>query len=276
MHERETLSRADRPRSAPPGGARARVAPVQELAAVLQRTAGNAATGRVLQRVQLSDGTDTDFLTDEQLVNRFLETNEDEDDWVPMRDELLARQKMRAPQDPAAELIGKALRTWFFKGSSSGPATDDLPYEEVTRRFPPPANLFAAVYAGAKAAGPGLVSVPCAEVGDGDVYFQANPPHIETDPAGQPLKDRKPRKPPMCHIIPYQHLLLAYDTIKGMPEAWRLPANAGDVKRVVWQPANLRPGHSVCNAKTASQGRSGAFAGGARNAAISFVQAALV
>jgi ribosomal protein S18 acetylase RimI-like enzyme len=69
------------------------------------------------------------------------------------------------------------------------------------------------------------------------------------------------RRPPMCHIRPYNHIKWAVQWIhdnnthasakkyKG-PDVKGMDADA--FKELVWDLSNLRPGHSTCNSKTAS------------------------
>lgn len=75
----------------------------------------------------------------------------------------------------------------------------------------------------------------------------------------------KTKRPPMCHIIPFNYIRWAAEWVyanstsptltkpyKG-PNPKNYPADTW--KNLVWDLSNLRPGHSSCNSQTASQAK---------------------
>jgi hypothetical protein len=118
-------------------------------------------------------------------------------------------------------------------------------------------NLWNQVYAGLALvpANNNLMQVACAEKNDGQVQVDAK----------TKVEVGKNAKPPMCHIIAFNHIRWAAEYIhtnpndpligskyKG-PDPTNYPNDTW--KNLVWHPSNLRPGHSKCNSQTATQAK---------------------
>jgi len=98
-----------------------------------------------------------------------------------------------------------------------------------------------------------LLQVACAEKNDGAVQVDAK----TKEEVG------KGKKPPMCHIIAFNHIKWAAEYLHANPNDPLIgskykgpnPTNyPNDTwKNLVWHTNNLRPGHSKCNSQTASQ-----------------------
>jgi hypothetical protein len=137
----------------------------------------------------------------------------------------------------------------------------DASYVDIPSHLRPSApnakQLWNQVYAGL-AADPtnhNQLQVACAEKSDGYVKVES----------GTKKEVGTTKKPPMCHIIAFNHVKWAaeylyqnpsnpwsngYGKYKG-PDPKQYPNDTW--KELVWDISNLRPGHAKCNSQTASQ-----------------------
>lgn len=137
-----------------------------------------------------------------------------------------------------------------------------------------PKALWNAVYAGlvAHPTKGNTLRVRCAELGDG---------YVEVD-ATTKCESGTNKRPPMCHIIAFNHIKWAVHWLflnkgnKGNPYAQTYKGPDQDqldmttYGKLVWDVANLRPGHAACNSHTAAQAR-GVPSNPVGNAAVAYV-----
>jgi ribosomal protein S18 acetylase RimI-like enzyme len=119
-----------------------------------------------------------------------------------------------------------------------------------------PASLWKQVYAGLapKHGDASRQVIACDELGDGNVEIDAKTKcEIGTN-----------KRPPMCHIIPFNHikwgLQWIYDNkTHSLAKGYKGPdvtfIDADTFKALVWDLDNLRPGHATCNSQTASSAK---------------------
>jgi hypothetical protein len=94
-------------------------------------------------------------------------------------------------------------------------------------------------------------------------------------------EDGTNKRPPMCHIIAYNHTKWAVEwlynnkshylvggTYKG-PDMYGFDDDTW--RKLVWHKSNLRPGHSKCNSKTASQAKGNPATSKAERDSITYV-----
>lgn len=143
-------------------------------------------------------------------------------------------------------------------GMSSGTGEED-DYDESYVDIPlgirpsAPAALWNTVYAGLTDSGkyPGFQWIDCQEYCSDRIYIDKK----------TKKEDKVGKRPPMCHIVAFNHTKWAVSwlyanrlkynysgpDVTGMDnDTWR---------KLVWHKSNLRPGHSKCNSKTASQAK---------------------
>ena len=74
----------------------------------------------------------------------------------------------------------------------------------------------------------------------------------------------KTKRPPMCHIVAFNHISWAADWLAGnksqpAAQGYKGPDAKGydseTWKKLVWDETNLRPGHAKCNSMTAAAAR---------------------
>lgn len=170
------------------------------------------------------------------------------DDLADAPDELLIEMGLKPP--------GQAYGS---KESKDDDDDDWLP-PGIHVRPPKPGALWSAVYS---AIAPelgvaSLYSIACAELKDGKVYMLGKG-RKECDDKGKIKGGGKGKKPPVCHVIPYNHLMWAWRTI-ATRGGYKGPGFTGSGAptdqtahaELAWgNLKNLRPGHAVCNLKTA-------------------------
>ena len=147
-------------------------------------------------------------------------------------------------------------------GQTSGMGEEDE-YDEsyvdipLGHRPTAPSALWAKVYAGLKDSNKhlGWQWVYCEELCTNAVFVEKKTKR----------EDGTNKRPPMCHIVAYNHIKWAVDwlfsnktnhlvggTYKG-PDVSGLDDDTW--RKLVWHKSNLRPGHATCNSKTASQAK---------------------
>jgi hypothetical protein len=245
----------------------------------LQRTAGNQATGALLsaapraliQREQLSDGTDTDTLSASDLETRWqaAQAGGNADDLRILTETLERLSNKHELDDDEEDVLERTIfaKKKMFKGVTYDTVRDTADWlaRNPDARPPMPGGLFATVYGAATAHAPGVKRVPCNETAHSpasDVYFEDGGGERETDAAGAVLGAG--RRPPVCHIVPYNHLMRAWlDLMTDGKYTGVKPGAAGyDAahQELAWgDVTNLRPGHNHCNSTTAASAVGGNY-----------------
>ena len=248
----------------------------------LQRSAGNRAVARALsglgaapraliQRDMLSDGTDTDTLRLPELKQRWdaAVANGNVGDLEILRRVLERLSRKRKHSDEDDEIFEETIfaKTKLVKGATYSTARDEADYlaRNPELRPPMPGGLFNTVYAAAAQHAIGIKRVPCVETPHAPpdyVYFQSGSGQRETDATGAVLGTGK--RPPVCHILPYNHLMRAWlDLMSDKKYSGVRPGAAGydDAhKELAWgDVTNLRPGHSRCNSSTSRRAVGGNY-----------------
>lgn len=150
----------------------------------------------------------------------------------------------------------------FFGSKESKDEDDDdwLP-PGIHVRPPKPGALWKAVYSGMVCVSKKLDvwAIDCAERKDSKVYM-IGAAKKECNAKGKLLGGGKGKKPPVCHVIPYNHLMWAWRTIAsrhnygGPPfTPSGAPTDQTAHAELAWgNMKNLQPGHAKCNSTTAS------------------------
>ena len=110
----------------------------------------------------------------------------------------------------------------------------------------------------------GLVSIGCQENAASGKIYMGGPNHAECDSAGTATAGGK--KPPICHIIPYNHLMWAWKTIADKSNVqykyagpiflMGYPTDQDAHVQLAWgDMTNLQTGHTACNLATAHQAK---------------------
>ncbi len=84
------------------------------------------------------------------------------------------------------------------------------------------------------------------------------------------------KRPPLCHVVPFNHIKWAVDWLNSNDNGYIGPdwqhLDRGLAAEVVWDAANLRPGHAQCNSATAAQAVGAPSTQAAEGAAITYVR----
>jgi hypothetical protein len=148
---------------------------------------------------------------------------------------------------------------WIAKNPETRPTYSDQTYYAIYQQnhFPILANIAGGLSSPTTMY---LNRADCGEKNDGDVYYANDGTEYVQDLNNNFVSTKK--RAPLCHIIPYNHLALAWHQLMGRKKYMGPKPGASGFddahKDLAWGNLNnLRAGHASCNSKTASQGRGG-------------------